>query len=415
VQLIMARRRTVSRPIRLLLAARAVNQLGAFSLAFLTVLLCRGFGATYATAGAISAAFGLATIVSRLLGGRLADRLGRRRTIVLGMIGCAAAQLGIAAAPDLAVAAACAVLLGLAFELYEPPSQALIADGTAPGDRAAAFGLLTTALAVGNMAAGLIAAAVGRSSLRWLFVFDAATCLGCALIVCVGLPADRSAGGPAAGRREGDRRASPPGRGFCPWRDPALLAMTATGTVFALLYMTILIALPLSLTADGLRPASAGLVMTAATLTLLLARPVLRTTALAHLSGPVSCALGFLLMGLGLAGYAMAHSLAALMAPTAAWSVGNLLLTGRALAVISDLAPPGARARYLAVYGLRWGVATLAAPLLVTQIIGSFGPTALWGASAGLCFLMAAVEPWLMRVITVRRTGVLAPAVAALQ
>jgi MFS family permease len=153
MQLIMARRRTVSRPVRLMLAARAVNQLGAFSLAFLTVLLCRGFGATYATAGAISAAFGLATIVSRLPGERLADRLGRRRTIVLGMIGCAAAQLGIAAAPDLAVAAACAVLLGLAFALYEPPSQALIADGTAPGDRAAAFGLLNTALAVGNMAA----------------------------------------------------------------------------------------------------------------------------------------------------------------------------------------------------------------------------------------------------------------------
>src|ERR1700722_6960839 len=114
--------------VRLLVAARAVNQLGAFSLAFLTVLLSRGFGASLAAAGAISAGFGLATIPSRLLGGRLADRLGRRRPILLGRGGGAAAQLGLAAARDLAVAAVYAVLLGLAFDLYEPPSQAMISD-----------------------------------------------------------------------------------------------------------------------------------------------------------------------------------------------------------------------------------------------------------------------------------------------
>jgi MFS family permease len=434
-------RAPVPRHIRLLLGARAVNQLGAFSLAFLTVMLCRAFGASYATAGAISAAFGLATIPSRLLGGRLADRLGRRRTILTGMAGCAAAQLGLAASPDLAVAAGCALLLGLAFELYEPPSQAMIADATPPEQRASAFGLLTTALAVGNMAAGLIAVVVGRSNLRWLFVADAATCLGCALIVCLGLPADHQASSRVASRPPGGDRsavgavgaaaaaergparlrvrgpsarcdpaspwrdpASPWRDPASPWRDRALLAMTATGTVFALVYMTILVALPLSLTADDLNPASAGLVMAAATLSLVLGRPVLRARPLAGLSGPMACAGGFLLMALGLAGYAMAHSVVALMTPTAAWSIGNMLLTGRALAVISGLAPPNATARYLAVYGLRWGVATVAAPLLATFLIASVGPAGLWAAGSVLCLLMAAVEPWLLHAIAGRRT-----------
>ena len=86
-------------------------------------MLCLVLGASLASAGAVSPSFGVATIPSRLLGGRLADRLGRRRTILVGLTGCAAAQLGIAAAPDLAVAAICAVPLGLAFELYEPPAR----------------------------------------------------------------------------------------------------------------------------------------------------------------------------------------------------------------------------------------------------------------------------------------------------
>jgi dipeptide/tripeptide permease len=388
----------VPRQVRVLAAARAVNQLGAFSLAFLTVMMCRGLGASMATAGAVSALFGLATIPSRLLGGRLADRLGRRRTILAGLTGCAAAQLGIAAAPSAAVAAVCAVLLGLAFELYEPASQAMIADATEPGQRTHAYALLTTALAVGNMGAGLIADAVGHSGLRWLFVLDAASCLACALIVRLALP--------AADRRPASELQPPsPGEGqafrivVSPWRDLRLLAMTAAGAMFALVYMLILIGLPLSLSARGLNPASAGLVMATATLTLVITRPLLRIPMVARLSGPVACGTGFAFMAAGLAGYATAHSLAALLVPTAIWSVGNLLLSGRAFAVVTALAPAGAAASYLAVYGLSWGIATVAAPVIATEVIGSLGPAALWSGCAVLCATMSCGQPALMRAI----------------
>jgi MFS family permease len=387
-------RTPVPRQVRLLVAARAVNQLGAFSLAFLTVLLCRAFGASLATAGGISAAFGLATIPSRLLGGRLADRLGRRRTILLGLLGCAAAQLGIATSPGLATAAVCAVLLGLAFELYEPASQAIIADATAPAGRASAYGLLTIALGLGNLGAGLVAAIVGRSDLRWLFVVDAATCLGCALIVRLGLPADRMTQSPAAFLAAAP---GPAARGPSAWRDAALLAVTAAGAVFALIYMTMLVALPLSLAAGGIDPASAGLIMAVSTLTLVLARPLLRTTPVAGLNHPAACAAGFLLLGIGVAGYVPAHSLASLLAPTAAWSIGSMLLRGRTFAIVSGLAPPGSTTRYFAVYGLSWGVATAAAPVLATLMIAALGPAALWATASVLCFLMAALQPWLLR------------------
>jgi Major Facilitator Superfamily len=397
-------RRPLPRQVRLLALARAVNQLGAFSLAFLTVLLCRVLGASLAEAGLVSAVFGLATIPSRLIGGRLSSRLGARRTILTGLIGCAVAQLGIAVAPDLAVAACCALLLGFTFELYEPPSQAMIADATTPGERAPAYALLTTALAVGNMGAGLVADAVGRSGLRWLFVVDAATCLVCALIVYRALPADRVIA------RTLSRRPRRAACGSSPWRDRALLAMTAAGAAFALVYMLMLVALPLSLTAYGINPASAGLVMAVATLTLVLARPLLRTAPLAGLSGATASGIGFCLMAAGMAGYAMAHTLAGLMVPTVSWSIGNLLLTGRAFAVVTGLAPAGATAHYLAVYGLSWGIATVAAPVLATQLISTLGPASLWLASGALCTLMAAVQPWLLRrLASHQRQAMLAP------
>jgi MFS family permease len=120
--------------------------------------------------------FGLATVPSRLSGGRMADRRGRRPTIVLGLLGCSVALLVIAVSPSVSGAAAGAALLGLAFEIYERPSQALLAEMVAPEQRPQALGLLGAALAAG-IGAGILAVLLGSVSLRLLFVADSVTCV----------------------------------------------------------------------------------------------------------------------------------------------------------------------------------------------------------------------------------------------
>jgi len=147
----------VSREARILIAARAVDRLGGFTMGFLPVLLVAGYGASLRSAGLVAAGFGLATIPSRLLGGRLSDVIGSRATIVLGLTGCAVAQLCLAVAPDLAAAAGAAALLGLCFEIYEPPSQALLAEVTAPEARVAAYSALGAAIAAAGVLAGVLA------------------------------------------------------------------------------------------------------------------------------------------------------------------------------------------------------------------------------------------------------------------
>lgn len=366
----------------LLVAARAINRLGAFSLPFLTVLISTDFGASATTAGLLSAAFGLATIPSRLAGGHLAARLGRRRTIVLGLTGCALAQVGIAVADSLAAVAVFAVLLGLAFELYEPPSQGMIADAVGPADRVRAYGLLNAALAAGGTGAGLIAAALGRWDLRWLFVADALTCLACAVTLHIALPADRPGRGSAghAGLPEPVH----------PWRDRALWALFASGTVFALVSLQITMALPLTLAHRGLRPSDAGLLFSASAVTIVAAQPALRLRRLAALPDSTALALGHALMAAGLAGYAPASGLPAFLAATVVWSLGDLLVLGRILGVVAELAPPGGADRYLAAYGVSWGIATVAAPITATQVLEHAGVTALWSGTAAVCLALAA-------------------------
>ena len=210
------------RPVLVLVVARAVNQLGAFTLPFLAVVLVRERHASLATAGLVTALFGVATIPSRLAGGRLADRIGNRATIVLGLTGCAGAQLAIALGTSLAQAMVAAAVLGLAFELYEPPSQAMIADLTDAESRPRAFGLFGAALAAGGAGAGLLATVLGSVDLRLLFVVDAVTCLACAAVVGLALPAVSPDVPPGAGDREPVARPAPArdARGRHLLRDP---------------------------------------------------------------------------------------------------------------------------------------------------------------------------------------------------
>ena len=371
----------LSSAVWVLVVARAVNRLGAFTLPFLAVVLTVELGATVAQAGLILTVFGLATIPSRIFGGHLADRLGRKWTIITGLAGCAVAQLWIAASPGLWSAIPAVVLLGLAFEIYEPPSQAIIADVTGPADRPAAYGLLGAAMAVAAVAAGLLAALLGQWDLRWLFVVDAATCLACALLVGLALPNVRVSVAKTARV----------------WRDRKLLIMLGAGTVFALLYMTVLFGLPLTMLDRGVSASGVGIVLAVSALTQVAGQPLLRR--LTGLDDFWVMAAGYALLAIGFLATGLASNLPAFVATAVLWSVGDLLLLGRALTIVSGLAPEHARGRYLATYGLSWGIATAVAPLAGTQVLEALGPFGLWGLCGLAAGLLAAAQPTLRRLL----------------
>jgi MFS family permease len=364
----------------LLVVARAVNRLGAFTLPFLSVTLVAEQGASVAQAGFLLAAFGVATISSRLLGGRLCDRWGPRATIVVGLVGTAVGQLLVAGARSLTEAAVAVVLLGLAFEVYEPASQSMVADATSPEDRAVAFGLLFAALAAAGMVAGLLAAVLAGVDLRWLFVADALTCLACAAIVWWRLP-PRSVGPTGPDGSDGRGR---------PWRDPRLLLLLGLGTGFAAVYLQVTITLPLTVADRGLPVAVVGLLLTVAAATAVLAQPLLALPRWRRLDDPTAMAIGFVVLAAGLALTGLATDLAAFVVATVVWSVGDVLLMGRAYALVSAIAPEHARGSYLAAYGTSWGFAAIIAPLVGTQLLGRFGPEATWLALAGGCLALGA-------------------------
>src|SRR3974390_3543394 len=98
-----------------------LNKFGTFVLPFLAIYMT-GLGYTPAQAGLAIAAYGIGTLGACLLGGHLAARLGRRRTIVLSMLAGATMMLCLSQVRSLPLIVVFSALVGLAGELYRPAS-----------------------------------------------------------------------------------------------------------------------------------------------------------------------------------------------------------------------------------------------------------------------------------------------------
>ncbi|RIQ26295.1 MFS transporter [Jiangella rhizosphaerae] len=367
--------------VKVLLVARFVNRIGAFSMPFLAVLLVQEHGASVRTAGLVVGAFGAASIVSRLLGGRLAAVAGPKAAVVIGLCGTAGAQLVIALASALVVALAGAVLLGLCFEIHEPASQGMIADVTPDDLLPAAYGLLGVALSAAGLVAGLIAAVVGRAGLSWLFAIDAATALACALLIATAMPAPPRHGQAWSARAR-------------PWADRRLLVLMATGTAFATIALAIPMAMPIALAAAGREPAEAGLLTALGAVVIVVVQPLLRQRA----DPDRRMVSGYLLLAAGLAIAGTFPSLAGYTAATIVMALGDVLLFGYAPTLVARLAPDGARAAYFSVYGIIWGIAlTVGPPLMGTAL--AHGPRTFWLVAAGAMLATGAVHRLAARAV----------------
>ena len=165
-----------------------LNKFGTFVLPFLTIYMTR-IGYSIAQAGLAVGSYGIGSLCASFLGGHLADRLGRRKTILVSMFSGALAMLCLSQARGLPVIILFAGLTGLTGELYRPASSALLTDLVPAGQRVTAFAAYRMAINAGFAFGAATAGLLAKKSFLWLFIGDAATSMIFGLVAWFALPA----------------------------------------------------------------------------------------------------------------------------------------------------------------------------------------------------------------------------------
>jgi MFS family permease len=356
-----------------------LNKFGTFVLPFLAIYTTR-LGYTVAQAGLPIAAYGIGTLGACFAGGYLADRLGRRKTIVLSMFSAAAAMLCLSQARSLPSIILLSCLAGLTGELYRPASSALLADLVPAGQRVTAFAAYRMAFnagwAFGPATAGLLA----RKSFLWLFVGDAATSLLYGIVAWFALP---------AGLR-GLRTASTWVETIRVLRNDhrfrqIIFSSLAIGMVFVQAFST----MSVHITHSGFSAAVYGLVISLnGALVVLCELPL--TTITRRFAARRVMALGFLLIGIGFASNALTRTLPLLVLTTVLFTLGEMTAMPVAGAYVADLAPVDLRGLYMGTYGMVWAVAFVCGPSL-GLLLFSVSPAGLWLTCGVLGVLAAAI------------------------
>lgn len=105
-----------------------LNRLGMFVLPFLTIYLTTVRKVPISQAAFIASLVGVGSFCASLSGGFLADHIGRRFTMMLGLICAATITLALGFVQLLTGIALLAIFLGFWTDLYRPASAAAIAD-----------------------------------------------------------------------------------------------------------------------------------------------------------------------------------------------------------------------------------------------------------------------------------------------
>ncbi|MEV6103172.1 MFS transporter [Streptomyces sp. NPDC051940] len=347
-------------------AGTIVNRLGFLVSPFLVFFLAdRGITGTETTY--VLGALGAGNLLGPALGGLLADRIGRRSTMLIGLTAASAAQGALFVAPGVATMAAAALALSASGALVGPASYALMADSVEGEARRRAYALFGWGVNIGTAVAGVLGGFLAAQGYWLLFAVDAATMLAFAALVAVRIS-------------EPPRTEAPSGAGIgygVVLRDRLMLLLMPVFGMQLFVYSLTEVALPLAIQDSGLSPAVYG-AMAATNAVFVVALQPFATSLLARLPQLYVQSAGGVLIAVGVALTGVADSVAGYAASVVVWSLGEVIVAGIAASVVAGLAPEHARGRYQGAFQWVWGVARFSALTAGVALYTTAGPAVLW-------------------------------------
>ena len=387
VHLLAGWRTGLSRPVLILQAGNALNSFGyGLVLPFEIIYLHQSRGFSTSTAGLILAAtMGTSAIVTPPTGALL-DRYSARAIVVAGNLVSAVGYAGFAFVEHPWEAFACSVAAGAGLGTAGTANRTLVVRLVTPDERAAAFALNRVAgnfgIGLGATVAGFVVAAGQRlESFQALYLFDALSCAGFALIVLTAVPSPRAEPiAPTHGDATGFRAVA---------RDRVFLRVIGANIVLVVVGHTLFsnILPPFAKAHTPVGPAAIGIIVLVNTSFIVIAQiPAVRVVARmrrTHAFAATSALFAIALLAV-LPATLIRSELAAtglLVAVAVVFALGeiaHILVLGP---LVADMAPAHLLGRYLSLYTLTFTLSLAIGPAIGGLLLQT-APDAIWWGGA---------------------------------
>jgi len=376
------------RTIHILCLGTFINRAGSFVVLFLTFYLQERLqlGGLFATQAI--GVFGLGTLLASLVGGHLADTIGRKAVMIAALLGGASVLVVFPRITQPWLILAAVLLFAFLADMYRPAASAMISDTVDAERRPHAYTLMYMAINLGAGVAPLVGGMLATRAFDYLFWGDAATSTVYAIIIALCVPES------LAGKTDSAELATVRESAWVAYRrvfrDRTYIRF-CLGTLFlSCAYMQAMSTLPLYMKSLSLGPDVYGKCVAINGLMI-----VVLQVPMTHLIGKFPRRLVIMLaaatvgIGFGLTGLAGTPSAFALT--VVVWTLGELMNAPLVPSIVSDLAPVDLRARYFGLLTMCFSGGNLIAAPIGGWVLVRFGPGWLWGGCVGVGLCSAAL------------------------
>jgi MFS family permease len=376
-------------PFWVLMAGTFIDRLGTnLIIPFLAIYVAQRFDARITQIGLIYTVFAVSSGAGNILAGALADRFGRRFTLILGLTCAATARGALGLANDFPGLYTAAGFAGFFGAIGWPAQLAMTADLLGPQRRAKGFGIqrvvINSTFALGPLVGGFFGPRIGYLP---LFIMDALTSYFVALVIFSKLPETRPKNEADPASENFAQTLAGYGRVL---QDRTFLAFILISILTVSAFMQMSTTLSVYLVRVQQMPESffGALVMLNALMVVFLQIPITHSVSKVPLLGVMIAGNAFYLLGFG--SYGLSPSVPLFMFAMVLITLGEMLVIPTSQALTALLAPPDMRARYVATERFNWIIAQALAPLAAGAIMDRFDPRWVWYGCSIICAISIA-------------------------
>jgi len=369
-----------------LLAITFVDRLGGSLLfPFFALYLTKRFNVGMTQVGLLFLVWSLTSFVGSMLGGALTDRFGRKWIVIFSLVSTSFSSVVMGLVGSLQAFFVLALVVGVFTEVGGPAYQAMVADLLPAEKRAQGYGLFRVTFNLSIVIGPAIGGFLATRSYLLLFISDAVISLISAVLVAVYLPETK----PEA--IEGAEPESVAGT-FAGYiqvlHDRVFMLFLLTCMLMVFVYMNMNTTLGVYLRdVHGVPESGYGLILSLNALMVVLFQfPITR-----RIEGKpqmLMMALGMALYTIGFSMYGLVSIYPLFLLAMVIITIGEMLVAPVSQALTAQLAPEDMRGRYMAVFGVSWGLPFAIGPILAGLVMDKLNPTWLWYI-AGLLGIMA--------------------------
>jgi len=358
---------------------------GALIFPFLSLYMTRKFNVGMTEVGTMFLIWGLgAGLLGNTLGGAIADKFGRKTSIIFGLIASATSALSMVFIKDIVVFYVVIGVIGIFEDIAGPARQAMIADLVPEELRTDAYGIMriefNLAVTIGPAIGGLMAA----KSFSLLFIIDFFISLVVAGIIFLFLPETK----PQIEEHHKEESLKETFRGYRKvFKDKLFIAFVVVVMLETLMYFNMNSTLSVYLVNfHGISTTQFGYILSLNAV-MVVVMQIFFSRVVSNWKPMLTMALGNILYVIGFSMYGYVNSYGMFLFAMVIITIGEMIIAPIAQSLVAHFAPEDMRGRYMAINSLAWILPASVGPLGAGFIMDNYDPRILWFVAGGIGLL----------------------------